>query len=139
MVLDGRVWPQEDEHEVQLFISLVHHVTGVKLKASFMSEGESERSGVMSLFWGTLRKGNRADGYGLRRRLMHGLRKARIGFKAHVFPYNSGLTAGEALVSPFFHQPDFQMPSVEPGRVMSVPLCHVFDRHHDLGNSDSGI
>lgn len=29
IVLDERVWPKEDEEEVKLLTSLVHHVTGV--------------------------------------------------------------------------------------------------------------
>ncbi|KDD71227.1 hypothetical protein H632_c5515p0 [Helicosporidium sp. ATCC 50920] len=29
-------------------------------------------------------------------------RRAGIAIKAHIYPYNSGMLAGEALVSPFF-------------------------------------
>jgi hypothetical protein len=45
IVLDDRVWPKEDERDVQLFISLVHHVTGVRMKASFAEEGQPGSSG----------------------------------------------------------------------------------------------
>ncbi|EFN56122.1 hypothetical protein CHLNCDRAFT_144739 [Chlorella variabilis] len=40
LALDDRVWPQEDIAEVQALISLVHHVTGIRLKASFAEQGE---------------------------------------------------------------------------------------------------
>ncbi|KAL4448591.1 hypothetical protein ABPG75_005810 [Micractinium tetrahymenae] len=46
LVLDDRVWPKEDERDVQLFISLVHHVTGVRMRASFAREGEGQDTGL---------------------------------------------------------------------------------------------
>ena len=101
--LDDRVWPKEDRDQVQLFISLVHHVTGVKLKAYFASEGEPLAAGL----WGRLGQTSRVRGkskyYGSRKSWAASLRRAHIRMKAHFYPYNSGTTAAEALVAPFFH------------------------------------
>lgn len=103
VLLDDRVWPKEDEKDVQLFISLVHHVTGVKMKAYFASPTDPKRLKVMGQRW-------KEDGpeshhkaiYGARVRAFHKFRKFRMMLSAHITPYNSGLLAGEALVSPFF-------------------------------------
>ena len=108
LALDDRVWPKEDARDVQLFISLVHHVTGVKIKASFASKDDPKRIRVM----GQLRK-KRADAkeasalqgeniFGARVRCFTALRRTRMIMGAHLTPFNSGLLAGEALVSPFF-------------------------------------
>jgi hypothetical protein len=34
------VWPREDARDVQLFVSLVHHVTGAKMRAHFVAAGD---------------------------------------------------------------------------------------------------
>jgi len=103
--LDDRVWPKEDERDVQLFISLVHHVTGVKLRAYFASPNDERQLKVMGRRW----KQDGPEGenkamYGTRLRVFNGFRKFRMMFSAHMTPFNSGLLAGEALVSPFFAQ-----------------------------------
>ena len=41
------MWPAQDKAEVQLFISLVYHVTGVELQASFAHCGELEGQSVL--------------------------------------------------------------------------------------------
>lgn len=119
-----RVWPKEDERDVQLFVSLVHHVTGIKLKAHFVSSNDPKRPKVV----GTRRKQKDkkkktkktpapADGnvplegghpsayehyFGARVRCFAALRRFRLLCAGHFKPFNSGLLAGEALVSPFF-------------------------------------
>ncbi|PRW44896.1 kinase-like superfamily [Chlorella sorokiniana] len=110
IVLDDRVWPKEDERDVQLFISLVHHVTGVRMKASFAEEGQPGSSG----FFGRLACGGMPSvkhgedtkpslrDYGRWGKWHHFFRRMHIRFQAHWSPYNSGLLAGEALVAPFF-------------------------------------
>ena len=40
--LDGKVWPETDEFAVRLLLSLIHHVTGVRLKAFFATAPETE-------------------------------------------------------------------------------------------------
>ena len=40
--LDGKVWPEKDEFAVRLLLSLIHHVTGVRLKAFFATAPETE-------------------------------------------------------------------------------------------------
>jgi len=100
VALDDRVWPKRDERDVQLFISLVHHVTGVKMKAYFTSSDDPKRPKVM----GQRKKRDTSDEsvYGARVRCFAALRRARMLYAAHVSPFNSGLLAGEALVAPFF-------------------------------------
>ena len=39
--LDGKVWPEKDEFAVRLLLSLIHHVTGVRLKAFFATAPET--------------------------------------------------------------------------------------------------
>lgn len=46
IALDDRVWPKEDEEDVMLFASLVHHVTGVHIHAAFASESDTKAKGV---------------------------------------------------------------------------------------------
>lgn len=111
IVLDDRVWPKEDERDVQLFISLVHHVTGVRMKASFADEGQPGSSGFFGLLAcgamprvkheGEASKPALRD-YGRWGKWHHWFRRMHIRFQAHWSPYNSGLLAGEALVAPFF-------------------------------------
>lgn len=107
VTLDDRVWPKEDEKDVQLFISLVHHVTGVKMKAYFVSPGDSKRIKVMGRRLREDEETTTVDGYkpylyGTRARFFNKMRKFRMVLAAHFKPFNSGLLAGEALVSPFF-------------------------------------
>lgn len=45
--LDDHVWPKRDERDVQLFVSLVHHITGVKMKAYFASPDDPRQMRVM--------------------------------------------------------------------------------------------
>lgn len=40
--LDGKVWPEKDEFAVRLLLSLIHHVTGVRLKAFFATAAETD-------------------------------------------------------------------------------------------------
>jgi len=111
LALDDRVWPKEDEEEVQLFVSLVYHVTGVKLKASFAHENEPRVVGLWGRM-GWMKRGCPSDGngdvdllyYGTRGRFKAWFRRHHIRFLAHWNPYNSGLSAGEALVAPFFRR-----------------------------------
>jgi hypothetical protein len=107
VALDDHLWPREDKEQVQLFISLVYQVTGVKLKASFASEGEPAAAGL----WGARRKlqGN-SKKFGSKEAWGSWFRRAHIRMKAHFFPYNSGTTAGQALVSPFFQEKDEPAP-----------------------------
>lgn len=41
------MWPAADKPEVQLLISLVHHVTGVEMKATFAHCGEVEEQSML--------------------------------------------------------------------------------------------
>lgn len=107
VTLDDRVWPKEDERDVQLFISLVHHVTGVKMKAFFVSpDDDSKHIKVMGrrlrVDTEEAEYGYKPYLYGTRVRVFNKLRKFRMVLAAHFKPFNSGLLAGEALVSPFF-------------------------------------
>ena len=107
IALDDRLWPLEDKEEVQLFISLVYQVTGVKLKAFFASEGEPAAAGL----WGALRKlQGKSKRYGSKEAWGSWFRRVHIRLKAHFFPYNSGTTAGQALVAPFFQEKDEPAP-----------------------------
>ena len=99
LVLDDRVWPRRDERDVQLFVSLVHHVTGVKLKAHFASADGTDPKRLRVM--GQHKKGAE-EVYGARVRCFAALRRAQILAAAHLKPFNSGLLAGEALVAPFF-------------------------------------
>lgn len=108
MALDDRVWPKEDEKDVQLFASLVHHVTGIKIRAYFVTGEEENRIKIM----GKTHRGKKGrkqereevdeSYYGRRARLFTKLRRLRLMYSAHRKPFNSGLLAGEALMSPFF-------------------------------------
>lgn len=99
--LDGRVWPLEDELEVRLMIDLIRHVTGVKLKAYFVPLSmEQDKDGQKSLklqhqfsWCGTFRRNDGA---------LHVLRIRSIRLRSWFKPHNPGLTAAEALTSPFF-------------------------------------
>lgn len=123
VVLDDRVWPREDKEDVLLFVSLVHHVTGVVLKASFADENEPAVKGM----WG--RKGRvtrlQREKYGEKGSWAARFRRFHIRFKAHVYPFNSGLTAGEALVAPFFQDKEVVAPP-QP----AVDLGTLFPRWH---------
>jgi hypothetical protein len=112
VVLDDRVWPKEDERDVNLFISLVHHVTGVKMRAYFASLGDPTRLKVMGKkdkesricqaeHHSTSQQASEAV-YGARVRCFAAFRRTRMMLGAHFTPFNSGLLAGEALVAPFF-------------------------------------
>lgn len=108
MALDDRVWPKEDEKDVQLFASLVHHVTGIKIRAFFVSGGEETQFKIMGKTHRG-KKGHKQEReevtesyYGRRARLFTKFRRLKLMYDAHRKPFNSGLLAGEALVSPFF-------------------------------------
>ncbi|EFN56120.1 expressed protein [Chlorella variabilis] len=104
------VWPKEDERDVQLFITLVHHVTGVRMKASFAAEGEGGSSSLFGrLACGTVPRvkedhsvGTNLRDYGRWGKWGHWFRRMHIRWSAHMKPFNSGLLAAEALCSPFF-------------------------------------
>ena len=125
ITLDDRVWPKTDERDVQLFISLVHHITGVKMRAYFYSGDEGKSIKVMGRRW----KSTPGDGdsdvgsmaydafaFGSRVRLFNWMRKFKMIMKAHLSPWNSGTLAAEALVSPFFG-PNRSPPHAE------LPVC----------------
>lgn len=125
ITLDDRVWPKTDERDVQLFISLVHHITGVKMRAYFYSGDEGKSLKVMGRRW----KSTPGDGdsdvgsmaydafaFGSRVRLFNWMRKFKMIMKAHLSPWNSGTLAAEALVSPFFG-PNRSPPHAE------LPVC----------------
>ena len=120
IALDDRVWPREDQEAVQLFISLVHHVTGVKLSASFAAEGEPAAAGL----WGRLGRKSylrkKVEKYGMKGRWYGKFRRAHIRLKAHMYPYNSGLTAGEALVAPFFQAAQEPAPAPQPPATLEM-------------------
>lgn len=126
-ILTERVWPKEDEKEVRMFAHLVYHVTGVKVTAYFASPNEPRSSQVLgmkdksgSVKFERLKSfdesddeltvvedGSSPDIYGKRttfgNRCLHGcLGLPHMFYRGHVHPFNSGLLAGEALVSPFF-------------------------------------
>ncbi|EFN56123.1 expressed protein [Chlorella variabilis] len=88
LALDDRCWPEEDEDEVAALCSLVHHVTGVKMRVR-TAEGEP---------------GSAAFG---RHKWQHWFRRWHIRLKGHILPYNSGLLAREALSHPFFTRGDY--------------------------------
>ncbi|GAB4817323.1 hypothetical protein N2152v2_004369 [Parachlorella kessleri] len=94
LILDDRVWPKQDEREVNMFVSLVHHVTGVQLKVSFANPDEVA---VRCFGLSQMRRQ-----YGKRGRWFAWLRRMNVLAQGHLRPYNSGLTAAEALTSPFF-------------------------------------
>jgi hypothetical protein len=78
------------------------------MKAAFMKQNEPARASLMGrLLTGCVpaprqpADAPRPDTYG-RRKWQHRFRRMHIRLAAHLFPYNSGLTAAEALVAPFF-------------------------------------
>lgn len=125
--LDDRIWPKEDEEDVTRFVSLVHHVTGVRMRASFARETEQTQQvfgklsrlaskglthamNVWQLGCGEKeaapqrQRQEQQEELGRRERWGAWWRRMSIRLRAHLHPYNSGLTAGEALVTPFFKQ-----------------------------------
>lgn len=128
-ILTERVWPKEDEKEVRMFAHLVYHVTGVKVTAYFASPNEPRSSHVLDLKDKTgtvkverLKSFDESDDelsvmeeddsssssiYGRRTNFTNRCWRGCLGrphmfWRGHVHPFNSGLLAGEALVSPFF-------------------------------------
>lgn len=101
LALDDRIWPEEDEDEVQELCSLVHHVTGIKLRAT-TAEGPPG-----------------APAFG-RHKWQHWFRRWGIRLKGHILPFNSGLLAREALSHPFFGTPTIRHAEIP------VPLTCVF-------------
>ena len=107
-ILNERVWPRRDEKDVRMFASLVYHVTGVTMTAYF-AEPEDPRSPKVM---GRRNKGEKItdialteddeEMYGRKRGFFGCFGRTHMMHKAHVRPFNSGLLAGEALVSPFF-------------------------------------
>ena len=61
ITLDDRVWPKNDERDVQMFISLVHHVTGVKMRAYFYSGNEAKSLKVMGRRYRSTRDGSESE------------------------------------------------------------------------------
>lgn len=123
ITLDDRVWPKRDERDVQLFISLVHHITGVKMRAYFYSGDEDKSMKVMGRRWKKTRgESDKASvdydafAFGSRVRVFNWMRKFKIIMGAHLSPWNSGTLAAEALVSPFFG-PNRSPPHAE------LPVC----------------
>lgn len=93
LALDDRLWPEEDEDLVQALCSLVHHVTGIKMRA---------RTWPSDLPQGRCASGSAAGPAFGRRSMLHWFRRWQIRLKGHLLPYNSGLLAREALSHPFF-------------------------------------
>lgn len=101
----------------------------VKLKASFAREDEPRATGL----WGRMGWGKEDEDdnrpiherYGARTRFKAWFRRHHIRFRAHVMPYNSGLTAGQALVSPFFQDRDEELRVAEPAAELETlfPRC----------------
>lgn len=112
IVLDNRVWPCRDKNDVLLFVSLVHHVTGVKMKAHFTNENDPETKYFLGRYSrigrGQIKKAEEMQHkhlqklMGLRKSWRTWFRRMHMRWRGHVKPFNSGLTAGEALVAPFF-------------------------------------
>ena len=107
-ILNERVWPKEDEREVRMFASLIYHVTGVTMSAYFASPEDPKNPKVMGKKSKSLKLGDKntleADDeviYGKKRGLFGCFGRTHMVYKAHRRPFNSGLLAGEALVSPF--------------------------------------
>lgn len=127
LVLDDRVWPREDQRDVQLLASLVHHVTGIKMKAAFVERNEPARASLLGrLLTGCVpaprqpAEALRPATYG-RHKWQHHFRRMHIRLAAHLFPYNSGLTAAEALVAPFFGR------AARPAHAeLPAPISRVF-------------
>ncbi|KAL4458764.1 hypothetical protein ABPG75_013629 [Micractinium tetrahymenae] len=102
LALDSRVWPEDDENEVLALMSLVHHITGIKMKAHFADPAEVEAA-----------RNEGSTPYGRKMaNWRHWWRRWHIRFKAHVVPFNSGLLAREALSHPFFGAGEVQHASV---------------------------
>jgi hypothetical protein len=125
-ILTERVWPKEDEKEVRMFAHLVYHVTGVKVTAYFASPGEPKSSAVLGKRdknstaiekvksfdesddeLSVIDEAQGSDVYGKRKANLGSCIRGCLGrphmfYRGHVHPFNSGLLAGEALVSPFF-------------------------------------
>lgn len=110
-----------------MFAHLVYHVTGVKVTAYFASPNEPRSSQVLGMKdksgsvkverlksfdesddeLTVVEDGSSPDIYGKRttfeNRWLRGcLGRPHMFYRGHVHPFNSGLLAGEALVSPFF-------------------------------------
>ncbi|PSC76125.1 kinase-like superfamily [Micractinium conductrix] len=114
LALDARVWPAQDEETVEDLISLVHHVTGIRMSASYADVGEGEARNLLGALVCMHRPhvigGDDDDAptldartrYGRRARASLWLKRWYFRIKAHCLPYNSGLRAAEALVHPFF-------------------------------------
>eukprot|EP00245_Coleochaete_scutata_P007224 TRINITY_DN22361_c0_g1_i1.p1 TRINITY_DN22361_c0_g1~~TRINITY_DN22361_c0_g1_i1.p1 ORF type:complete len:458 (+),score=101.47 TRINITY_DN22361_c0_g1_i1:131-1504(+) len=95
--VDERIWPTKDAVSVLLLVSLLHHVTGVWIKAKFKefpSGGIKDDFAHLAVF---RRKMNKIA------RVFRGM---SITFQGWQFPRNPDLTAAEILTSPFF-QPDW--------------------------------
>ncbi|KAI7840831.1 hypothetical protein COHA_005477 [Chlorella ohadii] len=122
LVLDDRTWPDADEDLVHSFCSLVHHVTGIKMKASFAEEQPSSGGGGAGSGSSSAHNGDGAQAqqaeqaqqaqqqlvFG-RRKWKHWFRRWQIRLKGHLLPHNSGLLAREALSHPFL-SPGVQVP-----------------------------
>eukprot|EP00884_Botryococcus_braunii_P018754 jgi/Botrbrau1/5562/Bobra.0023s0045.1 len=94
--LDGRVWPQEDELDVLRLVDLIHHVTGVRIKAWFVKDTDTKGGGI----GGWIRKP--AEVIYQHGESLHFLRRWEVRFRSWLRPSNPGLTAAEALTAPFF-------------------------------------
>jgi hypothetical protein len=112
IVLDNRVWPCRDRNDVLLFVSLVHHVTGLKMKAHFTNENNPKTKCYLGRYSridrGQLNKAEEMQHkhlqklMGLRKSWRTWFRRMHMRWRGHMKPFNSGLTAAEALVAPFF-------------------------------------
>ncbi|CAL5228931.1 g12160 [Coccomyxa viridis] len=96
--VDGRVWPQEDEKQVKLMMAMIHHCTGVRLKAWFRPRAEADENGMLKIpqkhmVFSFIQHN---DGF------LHILRVRAIRLQAWFRPHNPGMTAAEALCAPFF-------------------------------------
>lgn len=128
-VLDNRVWPKEDEQDVNLFLSLVYQVTGVKMKAAFVREDETDAIRLFGCMGRHQRKENKfLYGSKGKKSISARMRKLQIQLKSHLYPFNSGLTAGQALMAPFFETGDGIASAMASQDIAPVPLSNVFPR-----------
>jgi len=117
-ILNERVWLKEDEREVRMFAHLVFHVTGVKVTAYFASPderpsvlGRRDKTAEFRPLASHSEVSDEEDEdedfsgkplYGKRKGPFGCFQRSHMFYRAHAHPFNSGLLAGEALVSPFF-------------------------------------
>ncbi|PSC70169.1 kinase-like superfamily isoform A [Micractinium conductrix] len=127
LVLDNRTWPEHDADTVQNFCSLCHHVTGIKLKAKFKPVADTSAAASAALVVAVTAAGQPTP-LGRPPRWTHWWRRWAIRLKGHLFPFNSGLLAREALSHPFFGAGNV--------RHATVPIPVTNCRWHEEGSGE---